>query len=122
MLLLIPGKHAGFLLWFVLWIWAKSWDIGFAVVMLLDEMLFALMNVRHVDGTEQGPAGLQLDPDLALAMRSLEEVDPTFSLTTYYNIIGIALNSIPIISAYLILGSLRGGAGLISAGNQRFGR
>jgi len=115
LLLLIPGKHAGFLLWFILWLWAKSWDIGYAVVMLLDDVLFSLMSDSPKLGTIT-----ELDKDMGTAFNALREMDPTFQLSTYYSIMATAVGSIPMISSYLILGSLKGGAGLISAGMNSY--
>lgn len=118
LLLLIPGRHSGFLMWFFLWMWAKSWDVGFAVVMLLDDILFSLMSVGY---SERGKtSGLLLDGDLTTTLYSMKHLDPTFQLGTYYTVISVALESIPIVSSYLIFGSLKGGAGLIAAGMSGF--
>lgn len=108
MLLILPGKHAGFLLWFLLWFWLKSWDIGFAVVMLLDDVLLSIFSKAN----PKAP----LDPNVFGIIDSLRATDPTFHLTAYYTILAIALGAIPIISSQLIMGSLQAGAGLISAG------
>ncbi len=122
LLLLIPGKHTGFLMWFSLWMWVKSWDIGYAVVMLLDDALFSMMVARQYDnpaatnGMDPVMSMSSFDPSLATAIYTMQEADPTFQLGTYYAIVGIALQSIPIVSSYLLLGSLKGGAGLISQG------
>lgn len=122
LLLLIPGKHGGFLLWFSMWLWVKSWDIGYAVVMLLDDALFSMMVARNYDnpattnGFDMAKNMHSIQHDLATSIYMMQEADPTFQLGTYYAIIGIALQSIPIVSSYLLLGSLRGGAGLISQG------
>jgi hypothetical protein len=116
-LLLLPGKHSGFLMWFMLWFWAKSWDIGFAVAMLLDDVLFAIF--QNSNDALKGAANHVLDPSMALTMFSMHEADPTFDMGTYYMIMGVVVQSIPVVSAYMILGSLKGGAGLIAAGMQR---
>ncbi len=115
LMLVIPGKHAGFILWFVLWLWVKSWDIGLAVVALLDQLLFTLFSFHR----EARPAAHQNEalPDaFGLAMFSLKNMDPTFQLSTYYNILATCILSIPVISSQMILGSLTGGAGLVAAG------
>lgn len=117
-LLLIPGKHAGFFLWFALWFWVKSWDIGFAAVMLLDDALFSLFVVNNNPGDD--PRARQLSNDLSVAILSLREGDPSFALSTYYSIIAIALHAIPMVTSYLILGGVTGGVGLIAAGRGRW--
>lgn len=116
LLLLIPGKTGGFLLWFVLWLWVKSWDCAIALVMFLDDLLFAMLAA----GRERNGELFQLDRDMALTMRSLEMVDPSFNMATYYSLIAVSILSIPPVTAQLILGSLQGGAGLIAQGIDRF--
>lgn len=113
LLLLVPGKHSGFLLWFVLWLWLKSWDIGFSVVMLLDDVLFALFSTQKFKNV-----GLDdvLSRDFATAIWAIKNSDPSFAMSTYYTLLGVALSSVPVISSQLILGSLSGGAGLVAAG------
>ena len=41
--LLVPGKHLALLNWFAVWLWVKSWDVGFAVCMIMEDILFALL-------------------------------------------------------------------------------
>jgi Transglycosylase SLT domain len=55
-----------------------------------------------------------------MAYYSLREIDPTFQLGTYYSIMGIVISAVPVVTSYLILGSLKGGAGLISSGVQSY--
>ncbi len=116
-LLLLPGKHSGFLLWFMLWFWVKSWDVGFAVAMLMDDVLFSIFQVNN--DALRGAVGHTLDPSMAIAMFSMHEADPTFDIGNYYMLMAIIVQSIPVISAYLVMGSLKGGAGLIAAGISR---
>jgi len=117
MLLLIPNKVKGFMLWFFLWVWAKSWDIGFAVVMLLDDYLFKLFSEQHTTPEELYKIGIA-DADIASIMWSLRQLDPSFNLGTYYSIIAVALGAIPVVSSLLLMGALRGGANLIVDGAQ----
>lgn len=117
LLLLIPGKHAGFILWFILWLWIKSWDVALAMIMLVDDILFSLLAVGRQRGQQEEPLPLALDA----AIRSLREIDPSFQLATYYSLISVAVVAIPVITAQLIMGSLKGGSGLISQGLNRFG-
>lgn len=116
LLLLVPGKHAGFLLWFILWLWVKSWDIGIAVVVQLDDILFSILSYAR----ELYPTGPQSNTDFeqgfAEAMWMLRQSDPSFQLTTYYNIIATCLLSIPVVLSQFIVGSLTGGAGIVAQG------
>ncbi|MCB0321987.1 MAG: hypothetical protein KDD69_00390 [Bdellovibrionales bacterium] len=117
LLLLIPGKQAGFILWFLLWIWVKSWDIGMAVVMLLDDLIFAMLatEMSTVGRTESTP----LNEDLSFAFATLAEMDPTFQLAMYYTIIGVSVLAIPMTSAQIVLGGARAGASLVSDGASK---
>lgn len=115
LMLIIPGRQGGFAMWFLLWFWVKSWDVGYAVVMVLDDILWAIFSSA---APAAGDPSNELNSYFEVAFSSLKELDPTFNLQTYYSIIGTALNAVPMISSYLILGSLRGGAGMISAGVQ----
>ena len=114
MLLLVPGKHAGFLMWFLFWLWAKSWDVGFALVMQLDDILFSIFGMHQLYNT-QG-RNMEITQDLATTIWAIRELDPSFNLSTYYNIMAVCLMSIPVVTSQLILGGLTGGAGLVSSG------
>ena len=118
LLLLIPGKHAGFLSWFALWAWIKSWDVAFAIVMLLSDTLYSMF-VANV--TEMLPIfGKGLSGDLAIAIYDLKTHDPTYNLALYFNIISVAVLSIPYITGQLFLSSFRGGAGILASGAQLY--
>ena len=114
LLLLIPERFTSFSLWFLLWFWIKSWDIGFAVVLMLEDVLFSIFSAKNYDPsiTKQEI----LDPSALVAFNSLRYSDPTFNMTTYYIIVGLSLSAIPIITSYLVLKSAKYGAGLISSG------
>jgi hypothetical protein len=118
LLLLIPGKHEGFLLWFILWMWAKSWDVGFAIIMLLDDLLFAMLSIGK-QGSKifeiGGPAG-----DVGVAMANLRAMDPTFQLSVHHSIIATSLLSIPTVMGLLIMGSLKAGTGIVARGAQAY--
>lgn len=120
LLLIIPGRQNGFIFWCLLWIWIKSWDVGFAVVMLLDDVLYSIFTYwgKTPTATVYGESASAMSPDLADTLAALSSLDPTFQLTTYYSLIGAALTSVPMLSSYLILGSVKGGAGIIAEGSK----
>ncbi len=117
LVLLVPGKQAGFLLWFMLWMWVKSWDIGLAIVMLVDDLLFAMLatQVSTIGKTE----GTAANDELTFAFATLSEMDPTFQLTTYYTIMATAILAIPVVSAQLVLGGIKGGASIVADGASK---
>ena len=127
-MLLIPGRHSGFLMWFGFYLWAKSWDIGFAIAMMLDDILFSMFEVAHnvnaIDNGLRDPdaiaQGIEISADAALAAHIAVELDPTFQLTTYYTIMGTVISAIPIVAAHLVLGGMQAGSGLIAQGMQNY--
>lgn len=116
LLLLIPGKASGFLMWFALWFWAKSWDIGLAVVMQLDTIFWSLYAVQKQRMGEND----YIPDDLGAAMVALEQMDPTFQLGGYYTMLAVCVLAIPPVTANLVLGGMRGGSSIISAGINQF--
>lgn len=115
LLLLVPSKHTGFLLWFALWGWVKSWDIGFAAVMLLDDVFFSMLAVQKQD-LGKDP---KISQDMGLAFASLREIDPTFHMAAYYSIMSVCILAIPMIMGELITGGMKAGASLIAEGMNK---
>ncbi|MBL7662192.1 conjugal transfer protein TraG N-terminal domain-containing protein [bacterium] len=113
-LLVIPGKYTGALMWCVLWLWVKSWDIGYAVVMMLDDILFGMF------AANQDPTASQFSNDLGTVMASLSAYDPTMNLSTYYYIVGVCFSTIPVIMGYMVMGAAKGGAQLIENGAKTY--
>src|SRR5262249_31670741 len=91
----LPGRHTAIATWMGLWLWAKLWDLGFAVCMMLDKLLYALL--------PHGPPLQNSDLlDAGRTMNVIFEVDPTFSAHTYYNVMACAMFSIPVVCGYLV--------------------
>ena len=112
--LVVPGRHGTFMLWFGLWAWVKSWDFGFAVVMLVDDLLYILMphSAPIYDDTLAKPAE---------ALKAMLSVDPTYSVHTYYTIMATLLGAVPIVTGVIIK---KGGGEImhaVSQGYQNFG-
>jgi hypothetical protein len=122
LLLLIPGKYGGFIYWFLLWIWVKSWDAGFAVVMVLDSVLKDIFQPNNVTGEFLNKV-TNPEPDIAFAKSAvfaLRTLDPTFELGTYYAIIGSSLAAIPIITSYIVLRTASYGASIVQGATEEF--
>lgn len=115
LLLLIPGRATSFLLWFMLWLWIKSWDVALAIVAQVDTIFWSIyVAQKQTFGMDE-----KLPNDFKAAFAALEQTDPTFQMTGYYAMLSVCILGIPPITAQLILGSMRGGASLISQGMQR---
>lgn len=106
MALIVPGRHGTFLLWLGMWVWVKSWDFGFGVVMVIDDLLYKLL-----------PHGLPLDGSTsdiysaADTLKTVLAVDPTYSAHTYYNIIATCLGAVPVIMGVALK---KGGGEIVS--------
>jgi hypothetical protein len=121
LLLLIPGKAQGFLMWFMLWLWVKTWDIGFAIVMKLDTLFWGLfISTKDKIAAAEGSNEVINDNDLFITLAALDRLDPTFQAGTYYTLIGACLAAIPIVSAQLVLGATNSGASLVSEGMSKY--
>lgn len=97
MMTILPGRAANFLSWMGLWAWLKLWDLGFAVVMLIDNMLYSMFprgsNIETSDLEKPG-----------LAFAKLFEIDPSHSEAVYYNLIATCLFAVPMVTAVFVKG------------------
>lgn len=99
LLLIIPGRAAAFFKWMALWFWVKSWDIGWAFVMIVDDVLWDLMphhsKYDPLKDPNHGPITI---------FEQAFNGDPAYNLGFYYVMIGMLITSIPLLSAQLVLG------------------
>ncbi len=97
MMTIIPGRALNFLSWMGLWAWLKLWDLGFAVVMLIDNMLYSLfprgMNIEDSEVLKPGQAFVKM-----------MEIDPMHSEAVYYNLIATCLFAVPMVTAVFVKG------------------
>jgi hypothetical protein len=99
-LLLIPGRAQAFLLWFGLWAWAKFWDVGWSIVMLLEQFLWSMLPhsgaYDPLHDPNHGPISV-----FDAAFRT----DPSYHIATYYVIVAVLLGAVPLLTAQLLLGA-----------------
>lgn len=105
MFLVLPNKAGAMLTWMGLWAWLKLWDFGFAVVMMIDNMLYALFP----RGPSITPEELQ-DPGKAWV--HIMELDPNYAAATYYNLIAMCMFAVPLVTGAIVK---KGGAELINS-------
>lgn len=115
LLLLIPGRATGFLLWFLLWLWIKSWDIALAIVAQLDTIFWSIYVVQK----QSFGADDKIPTEFKAAFSALEQTDPTFQMTGYYAMLAVCILAIPAVTAQFVMGGMKGGASILSQGMQK---
>ena len=98
--LLLPGRYMTFFMWMTIWLWVKSWDVGFAIIVFLKDFLWQFLsrdtfhNVRSVDWNEPS------DIFEFVAMK-----DPIATPNTYSTIISLLTLAVPILTSELCMGA-----------------
>ncbi len=106
----MPGRHRAIVTWMGLWLWIKLWDFGIAVLMLVDNLLYALL--PHGPPLENADL---LEPGKAINV--IFEVDPVYSAHTYYNLMACCMFAIPVVTAFIMH---KGGSEMVSALSEGF--
>ena len=107
LLVLLPGKAIQFMNIPMAWLWVKSWDIGFAAMIILDKVMYNLLPSRQVNETLRTGPWTDLT-QLPLILSEAYNFDPMGSIHSYYSIMSFVWFSIPIITGYVTLRSRRG--------------
>jgi hypothetical protein len=50
MMIVVPGMHSVLLMWVQFWVWVKLWDLGFAIVTVLEKSVWAMTSNGMADG------------------------------------------------------------------------
>lgn len=112
LLLIVPGMIGSFFMWCALWVWLKSWDVGWALVMIADTMLWDLMPHNTFFRYTGSPS----DMDPPNVLEAAFTGDYAYNLMTYYSMLALMIGAVPIISANAILGAKRSVAGIMLDG------
>jgi len=100
LMILVPGQSRAFFQWMGLWFWVKFWDLGWAFVVVVDDILWELMpHSAHFDITKDPNDSPISYFDTAFSG------DPAYSLGMYYALVGIMITGVPLVSAQILLGS-----------------
>ncbi len=120
MLVLIPGQAGSFFIWCAMWIWFKSWDVGWALVMVADELLWSLM--PHSAHFRLGDLNAANGYDSPITIfEAAFGGDSAYNLATYYMLVAAMLTAVPVISANAVLGSKKAVAGILLDGVKTMG-
>lgn len=114
---LVPGKAGVFFVWCGLWAWVKFWDIGWAVVMVIDDILWSLMpHSGAYDPTRSANHGP------ITVFEAGFNGDLAYSLATYYTILGILVSGVPYLTAQAVGGAKRAIGGVMIDGVKALGQ
>lgn len=114
--ILVPGQAGSFFNWLALWAWAKSWDVGFAMIMVIDQLLWEILPKSTF--FETSAIGEYTPIDL-LEMHYTG--DYAYSVSMYWLIVSALIGAVPIITAEAILGSKKAFAGALMGGFSDIG-
>ncbi|MCB0360260.1 MAG: hypothetical protein KDD44_11510, partial [Bdellovibrionales bacterium] len=113
MLILIPGRGMLFFQWMALWLWAKSWDLGYALVMIADDILWDFMphhsRYNLITDPNHGPVSI---------MESAFRGDGAYTTGFYYTLVGLMIIGVPIVTGQAVLGGKKVLLGLLMDGVQ----
>lgn len=114
LVVIVPGKASSFFLWMALWAWLKSWDVGFALIMVVDDILWEFMPKSAVYLEHQGSQGdSQGSFDPVSVFEMAFQGDHAYNLSTYYTLIGSLICAVPVVTAEVILGTKKAIAGVM---------
>ncbi len=99
-LLVIPGKAMSFIMWCSLWVWVKSWDIGFALVNVIRDILWHMLKYRT--NTYENIVDWS-DPSSIFGI--ILNNNPLATENTYWEIISFLTVSVPFLTAHFCLGA-----------------
>ncbi|MCB0346614.1 MAG: conjugal transfer protein TraG N-terminal domain-containing protein, partial [Bdellovibrionales bacterium] len=119
--LIMPGRYSAFFVWMALWVWVKSWDIGFAFIDVIRDILWKYTNPSLASAENQAFNWNDLSSVYAL----INTHDPLSGLNTYYTIVGILTIAVPAFTAHLCLGATNlfdAFKGTMGMQSQEFGR
>ena len=109
--LVMPGRATTFMVWCSLWVWVKSWDVGFAMVGVARKVFWQFLSAAPnrfaaENVTDANQVGSKLDwskPDTLIAL--ISDNDPLANQNTYYSTIAVLTLSVPLLTAHFCLGA-----------------
>lgn len=126
-MLVLPNRASAFFYIPMAWLWVKSWDIGFALVRVFDQILWELVPSSHLPYNALGDLGFNgidfldyiagfagIDLGAALPSDSLmmpdvlgmvADVDPLFDIYMASFFTSLVLMMVPAVTASVILGT-----------------
>ncbi len=104
---ILPGKAMNFITMPMAYLWIKSWDIGFAGVIVLDKVMYNLLPSKDLpEALQQGP-WTELDK-LPLVLSEAYYYDSAGATHTYYAIIAMVWLAVPALTGAVTVKAKRG--------------
>lgn len=100
LVVLVPGRAGAILAVPMAWLWVKSWDLGFAMVMVLDDILWNMFPQRDI-GVNLGAGSVPVEQ----AMTEAFKIDPSYNVHGYYFFVSMCLMAVPAITGYATMKS-----------------
>lgn len=123
--LLVPGKMRAFFVWAHLWVWVKSWDVGFAILHIVREVLWHFLPNAGKSRFANQPGQELFNKidwnDPASVFNVVYTYDPSNSMATYFMIVSFLTLSVPMFTAYFFNGAQEL-YGALSVGIDRMAR
>ena len=98
LIVLWPGRANFFFTWMTLWAWIKSWDVGWAAMMIIDRALWEVMPKSSTFDQTSDPGHGPLS-----MMESAFSGDYAYSQDMYMTLMAFLIMSVPIFMGRLIL-------------------
>lgn len=114
--ILVPGQAGSFFNWLALWAWAKSWDVGFAMVMVIDQLLWEILPQTTFFSSDSLGSYTPID-----LLEMHYSGDYAYSISLYWLIVSALIGAVPVVTAEAILGSKKAVAGAIMGGLSDIG-
>ena len=107
MIVILPGRAHNFINLPLAYLWVKSWDIGFAAIIILDKVLYNMLpSVDLPVALQKGPwYGLE---NFALVVAEALKLDPTFGPHLYYANLSMVMLAIPALTGAIIMKGRQG--------------
>src|SRR5262249_44820712 len=115
-LAIVPGRAGAFFMWMAMWAWLKSWDIGWAFVMIVDQVLWTLMPHTAYYRMVPSGTGFRIETDPVTVFEAAFAGDYAYNLTTYYLLLSGVITAVPVVTAHALLGSKKAVAGILING------
>ena len=106
LVLVIPGRAQAFLNVPLAWFWIKSWDVGFALVMVAEKVLWNLFPTIERD-VGASVTNEFIEAPLPDIFKEALRVDPSYDIHAYFFFISMGLLSVPALTGYAALKAKR---------------